>query len=125
MYFWLDFEIYFIMNFCCIFRIFLNILHVFSWLFVVKHGYSLLSGCVALHNLQIANLVELFFCNYQLYHVIHSRDLSRIFIFTSRDHTAFLSVQSEMANAIFADAKVFKNTAYQRVHLSNKNLLSF
>ena len=71
------------------FQNFLEYSSCFLWLFVVKHGYSLLSGCFALHNLQIANLVELFiFCNYQLYHVIDSRSLSRAFFFTSPDHTA-------------------------------------
>lgn len=62
---------------------------MFLWLLVVKHGYSLLSGCFALHNLQMANLGELFiFCNCQLYHVIDSRKLSRAFFFTFPDHTA-------------------------------------
>ena len=83
-----DFKLRLIMNFG-IFQNFLEYSSCFLWLFVVKHGYSLLSGCFALHNLRIANLVELFiFCNYQLYHVIDSRSLSHAFFFTSPDHTA-------------------------------------
>ena len=53
---------------------------------MVKHGYSLLSGCFALHNLQIANLVELLFfaiTNYITWSILatyHMLSISHILI---------------------------------------------